>query len=84
MRRFQRYAIHVPPSDFLRALTAFARDTPACVITSSMSLGSRPVSSGTSPSSSSAAAEAEGAAAAAEPIRMHKKWCSQEVRGGDG
>lgn len=37
----------------LRALTAFFRDTFAWAMTSSMSLGSRPVSSTSSPSSSS-------------------------------
>ncbi|CAA6653990.1 unnamed protein product [Spirodela intermedia] len=64
-------AVTMSPSAALRAFTAFPRDTPAWVITSSMSLGSTPDSS---TSSSSWAA-----AAAADDSALERTWLRSAV-----
>lgn len=67
---------NAPPSAFFKALTALGRVTPAWVMTSSMSLGSRPVSSGVSSSSASAAAPEVPAAPCCCPICCIIRNCS--------
>ena len=65
-------ALTISPSAFFRALTAFARLTLACVMTSSISLGSTPLSS-TSPSSSSSSIRAVKAIARCQGVTGAKR-----------